>query len=231
MNHPEIIAHRGLPRRARENTLESFAAALDAGADGIELDVHVTCDGVVVVHHDAWLATADGTNGGRGPSIATLTTEELVANDAGRDVPALVEVLSLVGDRATVYIEIKAPRIEEQVLAAIQPFDTPCAVHSFDHRAPQRVRSRAPELPVGILQSSYLVDPVGAMTATGARDLWQRWELIDEPLVRCVHEAGGRVIAWTVNEEEAIAYLTNIGVDALCTDVADQVRLQLASRS
>src|SRR5437763_15808492 len=54
MHHPPLrIAHRGMPRRERENTLPSFAAALAAGAQGIELDVHATADGVVVVHHDA----------------------------------------------------------------------------------------------------------------------------------------------------------------------------------
>ena len=52
-DRPLRIAHRGMPRRLRENTLPSFAAALAAGADGIELDVHATSDGVVVVHHDA----------------------------------------------------------------------------------------------------------------------------------------------------------------------------------
>jgi glycerophosphoryl diester phosphodiesterase len=231
MHNPEVIAHRGLPRRARENTLKSFEAALDAGADAIELDVHSTSDGVVVVHHDPWLAGTEPGAPQRGPLIALMTSEELVAHDSGRDVPALVEVLSLVGTRATVYVEIKAPHIEDQVVAAIRSCETPCAVHSFDHRASQRVRRSAPEIPVGILQTSYLVDPVAALTATGARDLWQHWEMIDEPLIRCVHDAGGRIIAWTVNETKAIEYLTSLGVDGLCSDVTDHVRAVLGARA
>ncbi|MEO7963711.1 MAG: glycerophosphodiester phosphodiesterase [Gemmatimonadaceae bacterium] len=231
MNFPEIVAHRGMPRRLPENTLQSFEAALASGAQGIELDVHVTRDDIVVVHHDAWLATVDGFGTQRGPAIASLTFAELVARDGGRDIPALADVLSLVADKATVYVEIKALHIEQQVVNVVQSHRTFCAVHGFDHRAPLRVHQLAPDIPVGILQTSYLIDAVAALRACGARDLWQQWEMIDEPLVRSVHDAGSRIVAWTVNDAAAISYLTEIGVDALCTDVSDVVRQQLSSRT
>lgn len=231
MNHPEVIAHRGMPRRAPENTLASFSAALAAGAHGIELDVHATADGVVVVHHDPWIRSSECDSDSPGTAIASLRTEELLALDAGRDVPSLDEVLTLVGDRADVYVEIKAPRIETFVIAEIRRHRTRCAVHSFDHRAAQRVRQLAPELPAGILLTSYLIDPVAALRASGARDLWQHWAMIDEPLVRRVHDAGARIVAWTVNAPDAIDRLTEMGVDALCSDVPDEVRQRLAERT
>ena len=84
--HPPLrIAHRGMPRLARENTLTSFALALARGADGIELDVHATSDGVVVVHHDATLA--DGT------AINMVTRAELLEDALpGAELPTLADV-------------------------------------------------------------------------------------------------------------------------------------------
>src|SRR5687767_7507148 len=77
MPRPEVIAHRGLPRMARENTLSSFALAIDAGADAIELDVHATREGVVVVHHDPWLRAHESHGGTRGPAITSLALNEM----------------------------------------------------------------------------------------------------------------------------------------------------------
>ena len=68
--------------------------------------------------------------------------------------------------------------------------------------------------------SSYLIDPALPLSLTGARDLWQQWELIDRELVDRAHAAGGRVIAWTVNAMPDAERLADLGVDALCTDVA-----------
>lgn len=215
---PQIIAHRGVPRERRENTLPSFALALEAGATGIELDVHATRDGVVVVHHDPVVrALPDGSR----PAIAALSLAELAALAPSPDdrIPSLTEVLALVGTRATVYVEVKASGIEERVVDVIAGVSTECAVHSFDHRVVRRTGRLAPPLRLGILQTSYLIDPVRAMRDAGALDLWQQWELIDRELVERVHAAGGRVIAWTINDPARAGDLADIGVDGLCTDV------------
>src|SRR4051812_3319441 len=84
------IAHRGMPRLARENTLPSFELAIDAGADGLELDVHTTIDGVVVVHHDPDLRA--------GPRIDSVTLAELRRHEAapGVPIPTLEELCALV---------------------------------------------------------------------------------------------------------------------------------------
>jgi glycerophosphoryl diester phosphodiesterase len=225
---PTIIAHRGTPREHPENTLPAFARALELGVDGVELDVHATRDGQVVVHHDAELPAAAGALARR--AIESLSLAELSAHrvQGTAPVPLLADVLAAAAGRATVYVEIKAPAIEplvDQVLAA-----SACAaqVHSFDHRVARRSRDLRPSLRVGILSTSYLIDNVAAMRAAGADTLWQHWSVIDAALVAEVHAAGGAVIAWTVNSPAVARSLAALGVDGLCTDVPAEIRAALA---
>ena len=220
----EIIGHRGSPKEHRENTLPSFRRAFSHGANGIELDVHGTKDGAVVVHHDF---STNARAGDSGPvlSLAESTLAALRAVQLGSDkIPTLDEVLLAAPNDAVVYVEVKAQRIEESVIAAIQNGGRQCAVHSFDHRVARRVHELAPEIPVGILQTSYPVDPLRPMRDAGARDLWQQWELIDESLIDQVHDNGGRVIAWTVNASEVAERLIRWGIDGICTDLPGVMR-------
>jgi glycerophosphoryl diester phosphodiesterase len=225
---PSIIAHRGLPRERPENTLAGFDAALDAGVDGIELDVHATRDGLVVVHHDAELpATASSALAGR--RIADLSWADLAGHrvEGAEPVPLLDDVLRAAAGRATVYVEIKGARIERQVVECLHRTVCATAVHSFDHRASARTRALRPETSVGVLSSSYLVDTVAAMRAADAATLWQHWSMIDAALVQAVHAAGGTVIAWTVNDPSVARELAALGVDGLCSDVPAHVRSAL----
>lgn len=220
MAHPELIAHRGASREARENTLPAFRRAVERGADGIELDVHATRDGVVVVHHDATLgpAVTDPMQAGR-PLLGMTATEVAAIRFAdGSGIPTLVEVLAAVPSRVTLYVELKGREVERHVAPLLAPHAARVAVHGFDHRMPHALLGALPTVPRGILQGSYLVDVVGAMAAAGARDLWQHWEQVDPELVDAVHGAGGRVIAWTVNDPDAMRTLAAWGVDGLCTD-------------
>lgn len=229
MPRPEIVAHRGLPREARENTLAAFALAVEAGCDAIELDVHATSDGVVVVHHDPVLHAPPGATV-RDPIVRLTHAQVLTRSPHDWPISTLHDVLDLVGIRARVYVEVKAPNIESLVCDVLAAHTCEVAVHSFDHRISSKVRSLAPRLPVGVLMSSYLIDPSLPISLTGARDLWQQWELIDRELVDRAHAAGGRVVAWTVNDVPDAARLAAIGVDALCTDVTrDLTALQQGS--
>jgi len=230
MPRPEIVAHRGLPREARENTLAAFSLAVEAGCDAIELDVPATLDHVVVVHHDPVLHADPGA--AVREQIARLTHAQ-VRTRSPRDWPisTLHEVLDLIGERARVYVEVKAPNIEALVCEVLGAHNCEVAVHSFDHRISAKVRSLAPRLPVGVLMSSYLLDPSLPISLTGARDLWQQWELIDRELVDAAHAAGGRVVAWTVNAMPDAARLAALGVDALCTDVTRELTSLLRGRT
>jgi glycerophosphoryl diester phosphodiesterase len=214
----EIIGHRGAPREYVENTLPSFARAIELGAGAIELDVHATRDGIVVVHHDATLRD--------GRAIADLWLEETrrVVLADGSPIPILEEVLDLAGDRCRLYVEVKSGAATMPVAKLLRPTGDRHAVHSFDHRVSKRVHELARGIPVGILLSSYVLEPEALLRGASARDLWQHAEHVDADLVRRVHDAGGRVIAWTVNAPQAASSLAALGVDGICTDLITPIR-------
>ena len=82
----------------------------------------------------------------------------------------------------------------------------------------------------GILLSAYLDDPVAAMRGVGATTLWQEWQQVDRDLVSRVHEAGFSIIAWTVNEIGDLERMARLGVDGLCGNYPDRIRVALATR-
>lgn len=219
---PLLIGHRGAPRERPENTLPSFMRALELGADGIELDVHTTKDGVVVVHHDEVPRAAAPSGRLTGKRIDGLTFDELQGFSVRGMalIPTLAEVLAAVRGRAEVFVELKGSGVEAATVEVIRQSPNPerCAVHSFDHDAVRRARALAPELRGGMLYDRPLGDVVAAMRAADALDVWPRWDLIDAATVARVHGAGGRVIAWTVNRTDRAMELASLGVDALCTD-------------
>lgn len=210
------IAHRGAHDTVPENSIPAFERAIELGADAIELDVHATSDGRVVVHHDAAVHS---------PGLPVALITDLTAADLGRyrldhdlPIPTLAAVLSLIGSRASVYIEIKARSIEPLVVRCIRESQADCAVHSFDHRIVKTVKGIFPAVPTGVLQVARPLDPVHALLAAGARDLWQEVSAIDEELVSRVHAVNARVIAWTANDAGHWETLRRIGVDGICTD-------------
>jgi len=199
-----------MPRRARENTLASFALALAAGADGIELDVHATSDGVVIVHHDPALST--------GAVIAFTTFAELREQPPhGAQLPTLSEVCALVKGRAELFVEIKGAGIEGLVVAALLEYDGRAAIHSFDHELIRRLADTGCPYRVGALFEDAM-DVRALMDATGALDVWPHHPLVTRGLVEEVHSLGGRVIPWTVNAPDDVQRVTSLGVDGICTD-------------
>lgn len=231
---PQIIAHRGMPRAFPENSLPGFAAALALGVDAVELDVHVTADGVPVVHHDPELGRIGAPDAPlRGRPLDALALHELRTHALAPDVvvPTLDEVLELVAGRATVYVEVKAHAAEAPVRARLHACAAWTAVHSFDHRVPRRMVDAGAPFPVGVLSTSYLLDNLAPVVAVGARDLWQHWSMIDAPLVEAAHAEGRRVVAWTVNDAGAMAALAGLGIDGICTDVPDLALRTLAPRA
>jgi glycerophosphoryl diester phosphodiesterase len=216
---PERIAHRGAHQTHPENSLAAFERAIELGADGIELDVHATLDGVVVVHHDPIVHARHPQRPAR-IAIAELSSaalEQFPLADGTR-IPSLAETLDVVGDRAIVYVEIKARNIELLVTRCIRESGASCAVHSFDHRVARTVKTIFPALRTGVLEVARHIDPASSPLAAFAEDLWQEVDSIDEDLVDRAHSVGARVIAWTANEPSEWKRLQAIGVDGLCTD-------------
>lgn len=214
----ERIGHRGAKRELPENTIAAFKRAFDRGADAIELDVHATADGVVVVHHDPTLGPGFKTLAGRAIAELDWKTLALASESAATRIPMLADVFGVVPAAGTVYVEIKGEGIEALVAQAISNSRIRCAVHSFDHACIERLRRLAPSIPRGILLERGDIDVLEAMARTGARDVWPEWSLISAELVERVHAARGRVIAWTVNDLTTAITLMRMGIDGLCTD-------------
>jgi glycerophosphoryl diester phosphodiesterase len=215
-----VVAHRGANREAPENTLEAFERAIEIGVQGIELDIQFTRDRVPVVVHDRNLPST------RNP-ISSLTVDDVRSRSS---VPTVDEVLEVVNGRCQLYIEIKAPSAVESVVERLATRRSWCSVHAFDHRVVAKARLLDPQLRTGILLVSYLIDVGAAMRAAGARDLWQQADYIDRELVERVHDAQGRIFAWTVNDVARAQELASLGVDAICTDSPREMMGELTSR-
>jgi glycerophosphoryl diester phosphodiesterase len=221
----ERIGHRGAPREFPENTVRAFQRAVERGATAVELDVHATADGVVVVHHDPVLSSSANAHPRKRLDELTLAEVQEVQLDRAIGIPTLLEVFEALPASIRIYVELKGAGIETAVARVIAAAPRDCAVHSFDHAAVARMRDIAPDIPRGILYDDRSVDVEAAMRETGARDVWPKWRLIDRTTVDRVHEREGRVIAWTVNSRRAAGALIELGVDGLCTD---DVRLMSA---
>lgn len=218
---PSVIAHRGASGHAHENSRAAFRRAVELGADAIELDIHATADGVLVVHHDAQI-----------PGIGVLGELPMSAFaghrlPGGEPLPTLAEVLPLVKG-LDVWVEVKTlpPQWDDALLATLDQGPTPerYAVHGFDHRIVARLGDRRPELRRGVLLSSYPLDPLPLVHGPGADTLWMETHLIDADLVRQLHEDGARLIAWTANGEQEIRRLASLGVDGICGNYPDRIR-------
>jgi glycerophosphoryl diester phosphodiesterase len=222
---PRVLAHRGASGHAVENSLAAFREAIALQADGIELDVHATRDGAIVVHHDPVLP-------GLGPIAGLVASDVQRARlPNGEPVPRLGEVLPIVRG-CEVWVEIKglAAAHDHSLLDVLASGPEPerYAIHSFDHRIIARLGRKQPTLRRGVLLASYLIDSVGAAGAAGAGSLWQEWGLIDQALVDEAHAAGIEVIAWTVDAPDECRRLAALGVDALCGNWPDRIRAALA---
>ena len=132
----------GRTRQLPENSIPAFLRAIELGADAIELDVHATSDGVVIVHHDPKVTA---------PGAATSRLLDLSASELSRfplahdvEIPTLEAVLDAIGDRVRVYVEIKALDIELLVVRCIRESRASCAVHAFDHRIVKTVEAAVP---------------------------------------------------------------------------------------
>lgn len=213
-----ILGHRGASGEAPENTLRAFALAAAQGADGIELDVQPTADGVLVIMHDE---TVDRTTNGAG-RVAELSYAALAALDAGggERVPTLAEALQLARGRLLVDIEIKDPGIEPEVAALVDQLGMTdrVVISSFLPASLAAMRAVAPALPRWLLSVDWSPAVLATALALGAAGVAPRYPAIDAMLVETAHRHGLAVIAWTVNQLGDLRRLLDLGLDAVITD-------------
>jgi glycerophosphoryl diester phosphodiesterase len=225
---PLVIAHRGASAYEHENSIAAFRTAMAMGADGVELDVHVTDDGVPMVHHDP----AVGSHRIADATFAMLDGQML---PNGEPLPTLRQALDALGAEQLVFVELKAlpEHYDENLLdiLAAGPAPERYHVHAFDHRIVRRLRTRRPELRCGLLSCSYPVRPFMSLLDAGASTLWQRQELVDAALLEEARTLGLRVFAWTTDDPTRMRELVDLGVDGLCTNRPDVGRDVVGSRA
>ncbi len=238
---PVLIAHRGDKSRYPENTLASFKAAIEAGAEMIELDIALSRDRSLVVIHDD---TVDRTTDGEG-SVSELSLHELKALDAGswfdgkfkdEQIPTLAEVLEMVDKRALVNIEIKksafedpAPEdaIEIQLMTLVTKMELAdnVLISSFEHRLLERIASADPTLALGAIS----LDPADDSSVDLLRKLgaysWHAWhETLTRDHIQQMHDTGFRVFSFTVNEPDVFEKLNKMKIDGVFTDDCPALR-------
>ena len=224
-----VVGHRGAMGYCPENTLASFERGLELGADWIELDVHLSRDGEVIVIHDE---TLDRTTNGHG-YIQDHTLAELRALDAGggEHIPTLDDVLTWASaNGVTLDIEIKnAPifytGIEDKVvhlLEAHQMLDQVLVI-SFDHHAVARVKALAPDVMTGVLYAARPIDCVEVARQASADAVLPHYAYVVDQDVAQAHAAGLYVGPWTVNEPSLVEDLVARGVDAIASNYPDRV--------
>ncbi len=217
---PLVVAHRGASGTEVENSLAAFRAAAPQGADAVELDVHATTDGELIVHHDE---AVDGRH-----HIARSTARAIAALRLpnGQPIPTLSQALAAIPPALQVFVEVKSlpPRWDDRLLAILAQAQGPYAVHSFDHRIVHRLAEKRPNLTCGVLSSSYPVRPLAALEDAKASILWQERSVVDEALVAALHEARARIFVWTVDDPGDLARCVALGVDGLCTNFPERAR-------
>lgn len=244
-----VIAHRGGRGLMPENTLEAFRHADSLGVDVLEMDLHASADGHLVIIHDA---TVDRTTNGSG-RVDSLTLAQLTALDAGyrfqgeddsfplrgKDVriPTLEAALSSFRHKRLL-IEIKpnSPQVARQFCATLERFDMDekTVVASFHSDALNAFRSACPQTPISAtagqvglytamhllhLEAAYLDPPIAFQVPEKLGPL----QLVDRRFVESVHARNAQVHVWTVNSEEAMQRLIDFGVDGLITDYPDRL--------
>ena len=227
-SRPLVFAHRGGSALAPENTIAAFDNGLALGADGLELDVHLSRDGAVVVHHDRVL---DRTTTLRGP-IADRDAAEL----RRADVPSLAEVLARYRDRRII-VELKVNHAELaaatlDVIRRADAVERVC-LGLFGRRVLRAARAIEPAIATSgareevrlALYRSWVRWPVSRVGYGGYQipELAGRTRVVSPRFVEYAHDAGLGVQVWTVDTEEAARRLLDWGVDALITDRPDVI--------
>jgi glycerophosphoryl diester phosphodiesterase len=242
-----VFAHRGGSALAPENTCAAFDNGLALGADGLELDVHLSRDGRVVVHHDP---TLDRTTNLTGPIVAR-TADELARADAGSrfrrgdatpfagqgvGVPTLAEVFARYRD-ARVIVELKVNSVElaravVEVVRAAAAIDRVC-LGSFGRRVLREARRLEPAIATSAsreevrwaLYRSWVRWPVSRAPYDGYQvPEWAgRTHVVSPPFVDMAHRAGLGVQVWTVDADADARRLLGWGVDGLITDRPDLI--------
>ncbi len=228
----KIFAHRGASGHAPENTMEAFKLAYEMGADGIELDVQLTADNVLVVIHDENIKR---TSSGEG-LVMNKTFAELNAYDYGSwysqnfigvKIPTLKEVLDFIKTtNMELNIEIKTmpawynKKLTELVLKEVSNsgIEDRIIISSFDHQAIKDSRECNPKVRTAPLYASNILDVYDYCTKNGFNCIHPHYQCITKEIICSCHQNNIDVNVWTVNNKEDALKLKELGVDCIITN-------------
>ena len=231
MTHPFLWAHRGASCCTPENTMAAFAAAVESGADGLELDIHLSRDGVPVVIHDETLErTTDGCG-----LVARMTWHQLRQLDAGgwfdaafagESIPALEEVLETFGGQLRLNLELKELHAGMAVLDLLSRYPAAeIVVSSFNYELLRRLRSANSHLPLAVLFDAgnwrHAVQIAIDMSACAFHPAVNK---VTRPMIAACSQAGLSVSVWTVDRVCVARSLVRAGVSGLFTNDPSTLR-------
>ncbi len=236
MHKPVLFAHRGLSARAPENTLAAFRLAVEAGADGIETDAHLTRDGRIALIHDEKLLRTTGAPG----RVAEYTMAELAALDAGswfddrfasEGIPELWQLLELVKPtHLQINLELKNgieryEGLEQAVLAELERFGMLGRIvfSSFNHDSIALVKALEPRAETALLYSHVMHRSADYAKMCGADAIHPHYAAVKPALIGECHGGGIKVRPWTVDDPALAARLAEMGVDALISNCTDEL--------
>lgn len=231
MNTTKILAHRGASGYTPENTISSFKKALELGFDGIELDVHLSKDGHLIVMHDE---KVDRTTNGKG-SILSYTLKELKELDAGswfdtkfkgEKIPTLNEVLELIkGKDILLNVEIKAgyryyAAIEEKLLSLLEKYNylDKSIISSFDHYSLVRLKELNSEVKTGLLYTAALYEPWDYARKVKVNALHPYYITLTPEFIKSAFENNLQINTYTVNHEPTVKKLMEAGINGVISN-------------
>lgn len=236
-----IVGHRGAAGHAPENTMASYLLGLSMKSDMLEIDVHLSKDGEIVVIHDP---TLERTTNGQG-NVCDYTVDELRQLDAGscysekfagQQIPTLKEVLDLCRGRAGILLEIKGstkgayPGLEQQladqlVAANMHTPEANVIIQCFDPEVIQRFHQIMPDMQVGMLINleKDLTPERIQWFSTFSNYFNVMIGRLTKEVVDTAHACGMKVFPWTVRNRDEVQPLLDLGVDGIIADYPDYV--------
>jgi glycerophosphoryl diester phosphodiesterase len=214
------IGHRGARAYEPENTIRSFARAIELGVNAVELDVRKTKDNELVVIHDD---KVDRTTNGKG-LVSELTLKEIKSfvTDKGEKIPTLEEALDFLDRKVKILIELKEVGVEDKVVKIVKDkgLEDNVIIISFHEEALRRIREINDKVEVGLIYVKHK-DPIKAALDLKANYLLPMYKFVHSAFVKKAHQNGLKVIVWTINTPEEAHEYANKGVDGIASDRPD----------
>ena len=222
------IGHRGARGYEPENTLIGFQKAVALDVDQIELDIHSSVDGEIMVIHDE---TIDRTTNGNG-YVNSFTRLELqqFQIEGQQYIPTLIEVLNLIDRKCSINIEIKSNGLANKLVGIIEQYVTEkqwkysdFIVSSFEWDNLEKIRLLNPSIPIAVLTETSIEDALAFAKKIKAQAINPDFQLLSTENVSHVQQAGFQVFPWTVNEIEDIKRIQSYKVDGIISDFPDRL--------